>query len=167
MKTYTEEGLVRTTLCYVERDGCWLMLYRVKKKQDLNQGKWIGIGGHVEPGETPEECVRREAREETGLVLTHLLYRGVIDFLNDCCESEVMYLYTADRFAGDIPTEPDGSLRQVCDEGVLAWVPVPEVMKLSLWEGDRIFLRYLTEGRPFFHLRLHYHGDSLQKAEEI
>ena len=96
MKTYTEEGLVRTTLCYVERDGCWLMLHRVKKKQDLNQGKWIGIGGHVEPGETPEECVRREAREETGLVLTHLQYRGVIDFLNDCCESEVMYLYTAD-----------------------------------------------------------------------
>lgn len=167
MKTYTKDGLVRTTLCYVEKNGCWLMLHRIRKKEDLNRGKWIGIGGHVEPGETPEECVIREAEEETGLILHHPLYRGIVDFHNDCCESEVMYLYTASDFDGEIPLEDDGTLRQNCPEGILAWVKIPDVARLNLWEGDRIFLRYLMEDHPFFHLSLTYHGDELLKAEEI
>ena len=116
---YTE-----TTLCYIEHDGAYLMLHRVKKKNDLNEGKWVGVGGHLEPGETPEMCVRREVLEETGLTLTSLRLRGTVDFISDRWVSEVMYLYTADSFTGSLID---------CNEGVLKWVPKEEIPTLPQW----------------------------------
>ncbi len=136
-----------TTLCYIEHEGAYLLLHRTKKKNDLNEGKWIGVGGHVEPGESPEECVRREVTEETGLRLLDVKLRGVVDFVSDRWEDEAMYLYTSDSFEGDLAE---------CSEGDLAWIPKDRVFTLPLWEGDRIFLNYLLEDRSFFHLRLHY-----------
>ena len=144
-----------TTLCYIERDGKYLMLHRVKKRDDPNQGKWIGVGGGIEPGETPEDCLVREVREETGLRLTSYRARGVIDFINDACEDERMHLYTADGFFGELIP---------CDEGVLEWVDIDRVPELPLWDGDRIFLRLLREAVPYFRLRLEYHGDALLRA---
>ena len=144
-----------TTLCYIERGGQYLMLHRVKKRDDPNGGKWIGVGGGIEPGETPEQCLLREVREETGLTLTAYRARGVIDFVNDACEDERMHLYTASGFIGELTA---------CDEGVLEWVDIDRVPELPLWEGDRIFLRLLCEGAPYFHLRLEYHGDELLRA---
>ena len=144
---YTE-----TTLCYIEHDGAYLMLHRVKKKNDLNEGKWVGVGGHLEPGETPEMCVRREVLEETGLTLTSLRLRGTVDFISDRWVSEVMYLYTADSFTGSLID---------CNEGVLKWVPKEEIPTLPQWEGDKIFFDEIRKNRPFFHLRLIYHGDRL------
>ena len=144
-----------TTLCYIERDGQYLMLHRVKKRNDPNHAKWIGVGGGIEPGETPDECLVREVREETGLALTAYQARGVIDFINDACEDERMHLYTADGFFGELIA---------CDEGVLEWVDIDRVPELPLWEGDRIFLRLLCAGAPFFCLRLEYHGDALLRA---
>lgn len=142
--------MVPTTLCYIEDGGRWLMLHRVKKKNDLNEGKWIGVGGHVEAGETPEMCVRREVTEETGLTLGRCRLRGVVDFLSDRWPAEAMYLYTSDDFTGTL-TE--------CDEGDLRWIRKEEVFSLPLWDGDRVFLSYLLENEPFFHLELHYDRD--------
>lgn len=139
--------MVSTTLCYVERDGCYLMLHRVKKKNDLNEGKWIGIGGHVEAGETPDACVVREAYEEAGIRLTSFRLRGVVEFVSARWEDEHMYLYTADAFEGEVGE---------CDEGVLRWVPRGEIFDLPLWEGDRIFLGSLLAEEPFFHLEVRY-----------
>ena len=139
-----------TTLCYIEKDGCYLMLHRVKKDRDPNEGKWIGIGGKVEPGESPEQCIRREAEEETGLTLGGLRFRGIINFLSDRVAPETMYLYTADEFAGSLTD---------CDEGILQWIPKENIFSLPLWEGDRIFLNYLLTDHPFFHLHLHYDKD--------
>ena len=136
-----------TTLCYIERDGAYLMLLRNKKEKDLNKGKWIGVGGKAEKGETPRACVIRETEEETGLVLSDPVLRGVIEFVSDRWEDEHMYLYTADSFTGTV---------RECDEGELAWIPKEDVPALPTWEGDRIFLKYLLEDRPFFHLELRY-----------
>ena len=144
-----------TTLCYIERGGKYLMLHRVKKRDDPNRDKWIGIGGGIEPGETAEECLLREVREETGLRLTAWRARGVIDFINDRYEDERMHLFTADGFEG----EPGP-----CDEGELEWVEIAQVPELPLWEGDRVFLRLLCEDAPYFRLRLEYHGDALLRA---
>lgn len=145
-----------TTLCYIEKDDAWLMLHRIKKKQDLNQGKWIGIGGHFENGESPEDCLLREVKEETGLTLTNWQFRGIVTFCQDNASiCEYMCLYTADGFEGELTD---------CSEGTLAWVPKSEVPSLSLWEGDRIFLRLLLTDEPFFSLKLCYHGDCLAEA---
>ncbi len=144
---YTE-----TTLCYIEHNDAYLMLHRIKKKNDLNEGKWVGVGGHLEPGETPEMCVRREVLEETGLTLTSLRLRGTVDFISDRWVSEVMYLYTADSFTGSLTD---------CNEGVLKWIPKEEIPSLPQWEGDQIFFGEIRKNRPFFHLRLVYHGDHL------
>lgn len=141
-----------TTLCYVEQDGKYLMLHRVRKKEDVNKDKWIGIGGHFEEGESPEECLLREAWEETGLRLTSWRFRGIVTFLCEGWPSEYMCLYTADGF--------EGELRE-CDEGTLEWVPKEEVAGLNLWEGDRIFLKLLAEEAPFFSLKLSYRQDVL------
>ena len=146
---------INTTLCYIERDGQYLMLHRVKKQGDLNRDKWIGIGGKFEDRESPEDCVLREALEETGLVLTGLEYRGIVTFVSDRWPTEYMHLFWSDRFTG--------SLRE-CDEGVLEWIPKERLLELPQWEGDRIFLRLLEERVPFFSLKLVYEGDRLVEA---
>jgi len=136
-----------TSLCYVERDGKYLMLHRVKKKDDYNGGKWIGVGGKFLEGESPEECLCREVKEETGLTLTSYRLRGIVTFAAAKWETEYMYLYTASAFEGTL-TE--------CDEGVLAWVEKEKVPTLPLWEGDKVFLQLLQEDAPFFSLKLVY-----------
>ena len=142
-----------TTLCYIEKEGKYLMLHRVKKHHDINAGKWIGVGGHVENGETPEECLLREVKEETGLTLTAYRLRGLVTFLSDVCEPELMCVFTADAF--------DGELIE-CDEGELAWVEKSEVLGLPTWEGDRVFLERLLSGdERFFSIKLRYEGDRL------
>ena len=142
-----------TTLCYIEKEGKYLMLHRVKKHHDINAGKWIGVGGHVENGETPEECLLREVKEETGLTLTAYRLRGLVTFLSDACEPELMCVFTADAF--------DGELIE-CDEGELAWVEKSDVLALPTWEGDRVFLERLLSGdERFFSIKLRYEGDRL------
>ena len=141
-----------TTLCYMEREGEWLMLHRVSKKNDVNKDKWIGIGGHFEEGESPEECLLREAEEETGLTLTSWRFRGLVTFLAEGWPTEYMCLFTADGFEGTI---------KECSEGTLEWVDKTRLDQLNLWEGDKIFFRLLEENRPFFSLKLEYSGDRL------
>ncbi|MBR5231993.1 MAG: 8-oxo-dGTP diphosphatase [Clostridia bacterium] len=141
-----------STLCYIEREGCYLMLHRVKKKQDVNAGKWIGVGGKLEEGESPDECVCREVLEETGLRLVNARMRGVITFVSDGWDDEIMFLYTG---------EGAGTVHPDCDEGVLRWIPFDDVPALRLWEGDRVFLNLLRESKEFFSLKLSYHGDAL------
>ena len=144
-----------TTLCYIEQDGCYLMLHRVKKQQDANAGKWIGIGGKFEANESPDDCLLREVCEETGLTLTAYRPRGIVSFISDEWETEYMFLYTAHGFTGRLHD---------CDEGNLAWVPKAEVPALPLWEGDRIFLKLLASDAPYFSLKLVYQGETLVRA---
>ena len=142
-----------TTLCYIEQDGKYLMLHRTKKKHDINENKWIGVGGHAEGTEGPEECLLREVKEETGLTLTSYRFRALITFVSDKQEPEMMCLFTADAFTGKLIT---------CDEGELVWVDKREVPKLPTWEGDAIFLeRLLADEERFFTLRLVYEGAKL------
>lgn len=136
-----------STLCYIEKDEQYLMLHRVVKKNDVNKDKWIGVGGHFEYGESPEDCVLREVKEETGYTLTSYRYRGLVTFVFADVEMEYMSLFTADGFEGE-PIE--------CDEGVLEWVPIKEIDNLNIWEGDKIFFRLLAENVPFFSLKLVY-----------
>lgn len=144
-----------TTLCYIEKDDSYLMLHRIKKKQDVNEGKWIGVGGHFEENESPEECLLREVREETGLTLTAYRFRGLVTFMSDKWQTEYMCLYTADGFEGELAE---------CDEGVLTWVPKKDLNKLNLWQGDLIFFRLLEEDSGFFSLKLRYEGNTLREA---
>lgn len=145
-----------TTLCYVEQDGKYLMLLRNKKKQDENAGKWIGVGGKFEEGESPQDCLLREVQEETGLRLTQYRFRGIVTFVSDRYETEYMHLFTAHGFEGELIP---------CDEGELRWVEKDEVLSLPLWEGDREFLRLLREEAPFFSLKLVYQGDKLVSSK--
>ena len=145
----------QTTLCYIEKDGCYLMLHRVKKEQDENRDKWIGIGGKFLEGESPEECVLREAKEETGLILTDYRYRGIVTFVSDIWPCEYMHLFTANGFEGELKD---------CDEGVLEWLPKDKLYGLPMWAGDRIFLDLLDQGAPFFSLKLVYEGEKLVYA---
>lgn len=151
----TENAPRNTTLCYLEQDGRYLMLHRVKKEHDENKDKWIGIGGKFEPGESPEDCALREVREETGLTLTDWDYRGIVTFVSDEWGTEYMHLFWSDRFTGTI---------RDCDEGVLEWLDKKELLTKNIWEGDRIFLRLLDERVPFFSLKLVYAGDELRRA---
>lgn len=144
-----------TTLCYLERGENYLMLHRVKKENDLNHDKWIGVGGKFEDGESPEECLLRETREETGLTLTAYAYRGLITFVSDQWPTEYMHLFTANAWTGEAID---------CDEGELAWIPKAQLRALPLWEGDKIFLRLLEENCPFFSLKLRYEGEHLAEA---
>ena len=147
--------MLNTTLCYATRGDEVLMLHRVKKKNDISKDKWIGIGGKFEGEESPDECLLREAREETGLTLTSWRCRGVVTFLNDTCEGEYMYLFTADGFEGELAE---------CSEGDLQWVSREFLDALPKWEGDKIFLDLLWQDAPFFLLTLRYHGDELMEA---
>ncbi len=142
-----------TTLCYIRRGEDYLMLHRIKKQQDENAGKWIGVGGKLEQGESPDECLLREVKEETGLTLTSYDFKGVITFISDVWGDEYMMLYEADGFTGE--------LREDCPEGKLAWIPRQEVMSLNTWEGDRYFLKPLLEGQDKISMKLVYHGDQL------
>ena len=147
--------MINSTLCYVLRGNDVLMLHRVKKKNDINKDKWIGIGGKFERDESPDECILREALEETGLTLTSWKCRGVVTFLNTCCEGEYMYLFSADGFEGDL---------KECDEGELQWVSRDFLDSLPKWEGDEIFLNLMWQEAPFFLLTLRYDGDTLTEA---
>ena len=144
-----------TTLCYVTQGNQVLMLHRVKKKNDINHDKWIGIGGKFEEDESPEECLLREAWEETGLTLTDYRYRGIVTFVSDQWETEYMHLYTATGWTGTL---------KECDEGVLEWVPWEKMWELPSWAGDKIFLRLLEEEAPFFSVKLRYEGERLAYA---
>lgn len=136
-----------STLCYIEKDHKYLMLHRTVKKNDVNKDKWIGVGGHFEKDESPEECLLREVKEETGYTLTSYRYRGLVTFVSGKGQTEYMSLFTADGFEG----EPI-----LCDEGELVWVDIDEIENLNIWEGDKIFFRLLAEEREFFSLKLVY-----------
>ena len=141
-----------TTLCYLEKNGAYLMLHRIKKENDLNKDKWIGVGGKFIDKESPEECAVREVKEETGLTLDSYEYRGIVTFVSNQWETEYMHLFTSRNFHGTL-TE--------CDEGVMEWVPKNKLEELHLWEGDKIFFRLLDEGYPFFSLKLVYENENL------
>ena len=147
--------MINTSLCYIEQDGKYLLLHRIKKKNDINKDKWIGIGGKFEENESPEDCIIREAREETGLTIVPK-YRGIVTFISDGMnETEFMHLFTAKEFSGTV---------RECDEGVLEWVSKEDVIKLPHWDGDLIFLALLERGEPFFSLKLTYVGSTLTEA---
>lgn len=145
-----------TTLCYLEQNGCYLMLHRTKKEKDINKDKWIGIGGHLEEGESPEECLVREMREETGVTPVSPKLRGIITFVSDRYGTEYMFLYSAKAYQGELSSD--------CPEGDLQWVEKDRISSLPLWEGDKIFLRLMSENHPFFSLKLSYQGDNLVYA---
>ena len=145
-----------TTLCYIEQDGKYLMMHRTKKENDVNKDKWVGVGGHIEEGESPEDCVKREILEETGLYVDFVRLRGLITFVNTEYPTEYMFLYTADG----LQNEPD----YVCDEGELRWIDKKEVKNLPIWAGDKIFLELLEENADYFSLKLRYHGEQLVES---
>ena len=151
-----EYPIFSTTLCYLERDDAYLMLHRVKKEDDYNHDKWIGVGGKFERFESPEECLVREVREETGLTLTKYQFRAILTFLSDEWETEYIHLYTASEFTGTLLE---------CDEGNLEWIPKSEIDKLKLWEGDKIFFKLLRETKDFFSLKLRYEGEKLVETK--
>ena len=145
--------MFNTTLCYIEENGAYLMLHRVKKKNDMNYDKWIGVGGKLEDQETPHECARREIMEEVGVEVPNLKYRGIVTFVSDLYGTEYMHLFTSNGYVGRI--------KDVCDEGNLEWVEKSKVDKLPLWEGDKIFFKLLDTETRFFSLKLVYEGDTL------
>lgn len=142
-----------TTLCYIENNGSYLMLHRIKKENDENKDKWVGIGGKFEAGESPFDCVKREIIEETALIPTKLCYRGIVTFVSNIYGTEYMHLFTCPKFSGELNRE--------CTEGKLEWVKISEVENLPIWEGDKIFFKLLRENAPFFSLKLVYESDKL------
>lgn len=147
----------QTTLCYLERNGRYLMLHRVKKQNDASHDKWIGVGGKCELDESPDECMLREVKEETDLMITSWHYRGIVTFISDIWPCEYMHLFTADDWTGK---------ETMCDEGDLQWIEKQGIFDLMLWPGDRIFLRLIMNpAQPFFSLKLVYKGDDLVSAK--
>ena len=147
--------MINTTLCYPEKDGKYLMMHRIKKENDVNHDKWIGLGGKFEEGESPEDCVLREVLEESGLRLIRPRYRGIVTFVCPPYPTEWMHLFTSDTFEGEIGE---------CNEGVLEWVEKEKVYDLPIWEGDKIFFKLLDENEPFFSLKLVYENNEFQSA---
>lgn len=150
--------MFNTTLCYIENKNRYLMLHRVKKEGDINKDKWIGVGGKFEDGESPEDCLYREVKEETGLTLRSAKYRGIVTFVADGFGTEYMHLFTSDDYLGEI---------KECEEGELVWVEKDKIEELNIWEGDKIFLKLLREDVGFFSLKLHYRGDQLTEHELV
>ena len=148
-----EKTMINSTLCYVTRGSEVLMLHRVKKEKDINKDKWLGVGGKLEPGESPFDCARREIKEETGVAVKDLKYRGIITFVSDLYGTEYMHLFTASEFDGEIDYD--------CDEGKLEWVKKEKVPSLPIWEGDKIFFELMEKEERFFSLKLCYEGDRL------
>lgn len=148
--------MINTTVCYIEKDGKYLMLHRVKKKNDLNENKWIGIGGKFEDKESPEQCNIREVFEETGLTVKNSKYCGIVTFVSDKWPTEYMHIFVATEFSGEICE---------CDEGDLEWINKKDLLSLPLWEGDKIFLKLIDDkNQPFFSLRIEYQGEKLISA---
>ena len=145
--------MLNTTICYIEKDGAYLMLHRVKKKNDINKDKWIGIGGKFELGETPFECARREIMEEVGVEVPNIRYRGIVTFVLNSDFVEYMHLFSSDGY--------EGKIKDNCDEGNLEWVKKEDVRNLPIWEGDKIFFDLLDNEERFFSLKLVYQGDTL------
>lgn len=145
-----------TTLIYIQENDNYLMLHRTKKKNDQSHDKWLGVGGKFDKDESPDECILREVKEETGLTLTSYQLRGVMTFVSDIWETEYMFIYTADEFEGELAE---------CSEGDLQWIKKTEVMNLKLWEGDKIFLKKLIDGDGFFTVKMEYEGEKLVKVQ--
>lgn len=141
-----------TTTCYIEKDGKYLMLHRVKKKNDMNEGKWIGVGGKFEEGESPEECLVREVKEETGLILNSYELRCIVTYVSDKYETEQMYVFTSSDFKGKLIE---------CDEGTLEWINKENILDLNIWEGDKFFIEKMQKDNNFFTLKVEYKGDNL------
>ena len=153
MTTHRKDCAPRlTALCYIEKAGRLLVLHRTKKRGDENGGKWVGVGGKFEYGESPEECAVREAKEETGLTMTNPRFRGLVTFVSDEWGVEYMHLFTCTEFEGELAE---------CDEGELEWLSMEELLSKDIWEGDRLFLRALAERDGFFTLKLRYEGEKL------
>lgn len=148
--------MINTSLCYIEEHGKYLMLHRIKKKNDENHDKWIGIGGKFLDKESPEECVKREVFEETGLVLQSYKYRAIITFVSNEYETQYMHLFTSDKYTG--------TLKYNCNEGNLEWIEKEKIPSLPIWQGDKIFLDLISKPSEFFSLKLVYHNDTLIKA---
>lgn len=144
--------MMLSTVCYIEKEGKYLMLHRTKKKNDINEGKWLGIGGKFEDKESPEDCIIREVKEETGLTLNSVKLRGILTFINTICETEYIYVFTSNDFTGNLIE---------CNEGELKWVEKEKVTSLNLWEGDKIFIEKIKEESPFFTIKYVYDGDTL------
>ncbi|SDJ59049.1 8-oxo-dGTP diphosphatase [Lachnospiraceae bacterium G41] len=149
---------VLSTLCHIIKDDCYLMMHRVKKENDINKDKWIGVGGKFEYGESPEECLLREVKEETGLTLLNYKFRGIVTFCYGEDVVEYMHLFDADEFEGELTD---------CDEGELVWVPIKDVCNLPIWEGDKIFFKLLAENADFFSLKLVYDTDDTLKEAVV
>ena len=149
--------MVNTTLCYIEQGGRYLMIHRVKKENDMNRDKWIGVGGKFEAGESPYDCALREIREECGIVPLDLKYRGIVTFVSNEFGTEYMHLFTANGYEGEVNYD--------CDEGELVWLPKADIRTLPLWEGDHIFLDLIESDAPFFSLKLEYEGERLKNHE--
>ena len=149
--------MIQSTVCYLRKGDSYLMLLRNKKQTDVNEGKWIGVGGRLEEGESPEDCVCREVEEETGLTLKNYRLRGLLTFSSKGWEDEYIFVFTSDSFSGEL---------KECDEGELRWIEKSEIETLNLWEGDRIFLKRLIEEDSFFSMRLSYEGDELVDCDE-
>lgn len=148
--------MILSTVCYIEKEGKYLMLHRTKKKNDINEGKWLGIGGKFEDKESPEDCIIREVKEETGITLNSVKLRGILTFINTICETEYIFVFTSDDFIGELIE---------CNEGELKWVNKDKVTSLNLWEGDKIFVEKIKEKSPFFTIKYVYDGDTLLHYE--
>ena len=145
--------MILSTICYIEKDNKYLMLHRTKKKNDINKNKWIGVGGKIEEGESPEECILREVKEETGLTLKEYKLRGIVTYISTTCETDYMYLFSSNDVEGQLIE---------CSEGDLKWIEKHNIMDLNLWEGDKIFLKkLLEEENGFFSIKFEYDGDEL------
>ena len=147
--------MINTSLCYIKCNNKVLMLHRTKKHADPNEGKWIGIGGKFLENESPEECMLREVKEETGITLNSWKYRGIVTFVSDKWEGEYMHLFTANT---------ENEILCKCDEGELCWIDEERILDLNLWEGDRVFLELISKDEPFFSLKLSYEGEKLVGA---
>ncbi len=144
--------MILSTVCYIEKEGKYLMLHRTKKQNDINKEKWLGIGGKFEDKESPEECTIREVKEETGLTLNSVKLRGILTFINPICETEYIFVFTSNDFTGNLIE---------CNEGDLQWVDKHKITSLNLWEGDKIFIEKIKEDSPFFTIKYIYEGDTL------